>query len=71
MSITLVPREGEDTSYQVQVGDELICTQYVHFIDDTEHNVGDRITVTEDTRAYYNLSLGQGYELVKPLLKEK
>jgi hypothetical protein len=63
--ITLVPRTTKDTKYQVQVEDKLICTQYVHFVDGTEHKVGDRITVTEDTLAYYTLFLGIYYQLIK------
>jgi uncharacterized protein YtpQ (UPF0354 family) len=61
--ITLTPSTATKTSVNL-VGKQVRCVIPTSFTDGTKHKIGDLITVTEETNAYYNLFLGQGYRLV-------
>lgn len=46
--------------------DVVECLKYTSFIDGEEHNVGDRITVTEETVSYFRLfTNGKDYRVVE------
>lgn len=36
-------------------GDTAICKAYIDFVNGTEHKIGDKILVTEDNKAYFNV----------------
>ena len=40
---------------QLKVGDEVICTSPVTFIDSHTHNRGDTFIVSPETQAYFSL----------------
>lgn len=61
--ITLTPSTATNTSINL-VGKQVRCVIPTNFIDGTKHKIGDLITVTEETNAYYSLFLNNGYRLV-------
>lgn len=48
----------------VEVGDTVLCKQFISFADGERHNKGDIFLVEEKTLAYFQLHLGKEYELV-------
>lgn len=50
---------------QITVGTKVQCTKKVEFVYGEDHNVGDIITVTEETIAYYQLFVGKYYKIVE------
>lgn len=40
---------------EISVGDTVICTKNVSFIDGTSHKIDDEIVVSEDTLSYFRI----------------
>lgn len=50
-------------TYPLRVGQVVECIFPVEFVTGSSHNVGDKLTVTEETLPYYSFYLGLSYKV--------